>query len=101
MTIADVTNEYLAEYLKLDPSAPPPELDAIRAAASAYVSAFTGIPISGEPGDETINSHEDLWAAFMVVCQDMYDNRAYVTDGTAYTNPVADSIMSLRSRNLL
>ena len=49
---------------------------------------------------ETLDDYEDIYLAFMVLCQDAYDNRAYVADGTA-ANRVVCSILDMHARNLI
>ena len=60
--------------------------------------AIRGIPQSGE--GETLDDYEDIYLAFMVLCQDAYDNRSYVAEGTA-ANRVVCSILDMHARNLI
>ena len=41
-----------------------------------------------------------IYLAFMVLCQDAYDNRSYVAEGTA-ANRVVCSILDMHARNLI
>lgn len=69
-------------------------------AAKKYISAYTGIQEVSTVGDEILDDHEDFSIAFLVLCQDMYDNRSMTTE-KANTNRVIECILGMHSRNLL
>lgn len=99
----------LSEYTAVDVAAalridgdPPAEMERIMAAAMAYIEAYTHIPAASEdPDAETLDSHPDIVHAFLVLCQDCYDNRSYVQEGAQGVNMVVDSILGMHRRNLV
>lgn len=105
MKISEITSEFLIDYLKAEPEDADTELiPAIMSAAKSYISGQTGIPVSAEEeGAETLDSFEDLTIAFLVLCQDMYDNRTMIPD-TKYansSNKTVESILGLHPRILI
>ena len=102
MKISEITPADVMRYLRLG-GEQPPELVPIMAAAQQYIAAYTGIPIAGD-GD-TLDDYPDFWLAYMVLCQDMYDNRAYVQENSGRlssdANLVVENILGLHARNLL
>lgn len=68
----------------------------------AGVITFDSIPAAAPTADYTagIDAYEDLYIAYMVLCQDMHDNRSMYVDSNN-ANKVVDSILSLHVRNLL
>lgn len=100
MKISEATPEYAAAYLRLAPDEYDVNmLQAIMDAAKQYIINVTGLPESSEDGD-SIDSYPDLTIAFLVLCQDMYDNRSMYVD-QQNVNKVVDSILGMHSRNLL
>lgn len=102
MKISEIMLSDVVRYLRLDGVAyDPAEISAIMEAAKGYLASYTGIPAeSDDPDAETLDDHADFWLAFMVLCQDMYDNRAYAGENGA-VNRVVDSILGMHARNLL
>lgn len=72
----------------------PEEISMIMEAASGYILSYTGL--SAEEADK----HDDLALAYLALCQDMYDNRAYTADN-AGKNPVVETILGMYGRNLV
>lgn len=105
MKLSEITREDVAGYLRLETGDYEEKtLDAIMAAARKYIESHTGIPaVSGVEGAETLDDHEDLWIAFMVLCQDMFDNRTMYPDAkfSGGANRVVESVLALHARNLL
>lgn len=100
MKISEVTRERVAAYLKLEADEYDSNLlQAVMDAAKQYIINVTGLPESSEDGD-SIDSYPDLTIAFLVLCQDMYDNRSMYVD-QQNVNKVVDSILGMHSRNLL
>lgn len=100
-TVADV-----AAALRIDDNPLPQEtadaLTRAMAMATAYIEGITSIPAASEdPEAETLDQHPDIVHAFLVLCQDAYDNRAYVQDGTTGVNQVVDSILGMHRRCLV
>lgn len=93
MVISDIKARDVAEFLRLD-DASDPLLKPMMEAAQAYIIGYTGLT------EEELDNHDDLWLAFMVLVQDMYDNRAmYVDKGSV--NKVVDSILFRHRRNFI
>ena len=63
--------------------------------AIAYILNYTGIEDA-----ETLDNYGDMVIVVFVLCQDMYDNRAYEVDNTN-VNKVVDTILGMHQRNLL
>lgn len=93
MRINKLTTSDVAEYLRLDED-DPIRLQPIMKAAKAYIRDYTGL------SDEEIQEHDDFYIAFLVLCQDMYDNRAMYTDKTSI-NKVVDAILFRHRTNFL
>ena len=66
------------------------------------VITFDSAPAATPTADykSGIDAYEDLYIAFMALCQDMHDNRSVYVDSNN-ANKVVDSILSLHVRNLL
>lgn len=100
MRISEITEADVAGFLRLeDGDYDSGQVAAIMPAAEAYISSYTGIPAIAEEG-ETLDDHEDLWLAYMALCQDMYDNRSFAVEKDK-VNPVVDAILGMHTRNLL
>lgn len=91
LTIADVKN-----YLRLEETSAQDDalLTAMLDSARAYVLKYTGLT------QEQADAVSDLVIAVFVLCQDMFDNRAYYVD-TNNVNKVVENILGLHSVNLL
>ena len=64
------------------------------AAAKSYILNYTGLT------EAEADEKEDFYIAFMVLCQDMHDNRALYVDKNN-TNKVVESVLAMHSVNLL
>lgn len=62
--------------------------------AKEFVKSYTGLD------DEGMDAHEDLVIVIYVLCQSMYDNRAYYVDKSNINN-VVESILNLHCTNFL
>ena len=62
--------------------------------AKQYVMSYTGLDSEG------MDAHEDLVIVIYVLCQNMYDNRAYYIDKSNINN-VVESILNLHCINFL
>ena len=92
MVISEITSQNVADFLRLDDA--DPMLTPMMAAAKAYIRDYTGL------SEEELDEHEDFYIAFMVLVQDMYDNRAmYVEKDNV--NRVVDSILFRHRVNFL
>lgn len=94
MRVSEITDAEIAEQLRLDEDDIPSNLGAMRTAAVEYMKSYTGMTT------EEIDSHEEFYPVFMVLVQDMYDNRSlYVSNSNV--NKVVESILGLHRKNLL
>lgn len=94
--ISALTVQDVADYLRLSELTTEDEalLPTILEAAKAYVYKYTGLTAT------QADLSKDLTIAVLVLCQDMYDNRAYYVD-SANVNKVVEAILGLHSVNLL
>lgn len=72
MKISEITEDDIAAYLRLDKGTDTDILENIRVSVIEYMKSYTGM------NDRELDEHEEFYAAFMVLAQDMYDNRSYV-----------------------
>lgn len=100
MKISEITMEDVEKYLRLEAvDYDEAEMDAIMAAAKSYIERYTGIPATDLNG-ETLDDYPDFWLAYMVLCQDMYDNRSFSVE-SGNVNRVVESVLDMHRRNLL
>ena len=101
MKFSEVTMQAVADFLRLpEGSYSSAELDAIMSAAKQYVIGYTGIPFQDPAGGKVLDDYEDLTLAYLVLCQDLYDQRTAQTD-TAAVNRTLDAILGMHARNLI
>lgn len=94
MKISELTDEYIAEYLRTDYEAEKNTFNIIKTAAVEYIKSYTGLTY------KEMDEYEDLTVAALVLCSDMYDNRQ-MTVQTDKENPTVKQILSLHAANLL
>lgn len=94
--VSEVTAADLAEYLRVGEVTESEEglLSTIIGAAKSYMCKYTGLAA------EQLDESSDLVIALLVLCQDMYDNRALYVD-SANVNQAVQSILDMHSVNLL
>ena len=94
--VSEVTSTDLANYLRVGEVTASEEgfLNTIIGAATAYMCKYTGLT-AGQ-----LDESGDLALAFLVLCEDMYDNRALYVD-SANVNLSVQSILDMHSVNLL
>lgn len=94
--VSEVTSTDLAECLRVGEVTASEEgfLNTIIGAATAYMCKYTGLTA------EQLDESSDLVFALLVLCQDMYDNRALYVD-SANVNLAVQSILDMHSVNLL
>ena len=94
--VSEVTSTDLAEYLRVGEVTYSEEgfLRTIIGATTAYMCKYTGLTA------EQLDESSDLVIALLVLCQDMYDNRALYVD-SANVNMAVQSILDMHSVNLL
>lgn len=93
MTISEIKKQNVADFLRLD-DANDSLLTPIMDSATKYILDYTGMT------EDELDDHEDLYTAFMVLCQDMYDNRAMYVDKNN-VNRVVDSILFRHRTNFV
>ncbi|MDE7047703.1 MAG: head-tail connector protein [Lachnospiraceae bacterium] len=100
MKLSEITKTDVIEYLKLESdmyqekTAGERQLFAVMKAARDYILDYTGLT------EEKADSHEQFYTAYMVLCQDMIDNRSFYVDKNN-TNKVVESILDMHCENLL
>lgn len=95
--VSDIQNTDVAEYLRL-PEVTTDDLTYITTLidiAISYILNYTGIEDA-----QTLDSYADMVIVVFVLCQDMYDNRAYYVDNENL-NKVVETILGMHQRNLL
>lgn len=94
--VSKVTSADLAEFLRVGEVTPSEDwfLKTIIGAATAYMCKYTGLTTA------QLDGSQDLVTALLVLCQDMYDNRALYVD-SANVNQTVQSILDMHSVNLL
>lgn len=97
--VSDITYQDVADYIRLDEidDADINTLDTLIGIAKAYIMKYTG-RTEGELDDS-----QDFVIVVLILCQDMWDNRAlYIESGKSPTpNNTVESILGLHSVNLL
>lgn len=95
MKISEITKEDVVEYLHLEPESYSEKmLEAVMKAAEEYILEYTGLAA------EEADKKEKFYIAYMVLCQDMFDNRTMYVD-KSNINKIVDSILHMHSVNLL
>lgn len=94
MKISQVTITDLKEYANVCHSLDDNLFHNILLAVKAYIKSYTGLTI------EEMDNKEDLTIALMILCNEMYDNRAYTVENDK-ANKVVNSILDMHSINLL
>lgn len=94
--VSEVTSTDLAAFLRVGEVTPYEEgfLNTIIGAATAYMCKYTGLT------SEQLDESRDFVQVLLVLCQDMYDNRALYVD-SANVNRMVQSILDMHSVNLL
>jgi uncharacterized phage protein (predicted DNA packaging) len=98
MKISEVTQEYIANYLRLDEPTEIElqEIENMSVSAKSYIEAHTGMSA------EELDQHEDITHAYLILIADMFDNRNLYIEGKASNvNKAVDRILGLHSVNLL
>lgn len=94
MAIKDVTIENVKDFCGISDDASDALLIGFQAAAKNFIIAYTGLSA------EEINDYEDLATAYLIIINDMYNNRDYTTANDKI-NPLVATILSLHSGNLV
>jgi len=94
MQISKIKSADIAEYLRIEDGYNSPLLESIGNAAKSYIKSYTGMT------DDEIDTHDEFYLAFMVLCQDMYDNRVMYVE-KSNVNKVVESILDMHRKNLI
>ena len=95
MKISEILPEDIVRYARLNEDEYDEHLlKAIMEAAKQYISGYTGVPL------EQLDDHEDFSIVYMILCEDMYDNRSLTAENTDM-NCVVETILGMHSRNLI
>lgn len=95
--VSDIQNTDVATYLRL-PEVTADDLtyiDTLISVAISFILNYTGIADA-----PTLDNYADMVIVIFVLCQDMYDNRAYYVDNENL-NKVVETILGMHQRNLL
>ncbi len=94
--VSEITVDSIKDYLRLSDISDEDKkyLETIKKVAIDYIKNNTGLD------DKTIEKYNDLVIVVYVLCQDMYDTRAYYVDNNN-VNRVVQSILDMHSRNLI
>lgn len=94
--VSEVTSTDIAEYLRVGEVTASEDgfLKTIIGAATAYMCKYTGLTAA------QLDGSQDFVVVLLVLCQDMYDNRALYVD-SSNVNLAVQSILDMHSVNLL
>nr|DAV24554.1 MAG TPA: head tail connector [Caudoviricetes sp.] len=95
--ISEIVVSDIIDYLRISETSEKEEkyLKTILNVSKEYIRKYTGYDKI-----EDLDKYPDLVIVVFVLCQSMYDDRAYYIDNTN-VNKVVQSILDLHSRNLL
>lgn len=95
MKISEITAADILDFIRAENDMQSlKEMNLIMPAAKAYIKSYLKVD------DSSLDSHEDLTIAYMVLCQHMYDNRTFAVD-CKEANRVIESILGLHDKNLV
>lgn len=95
MKISEIKQSDVAEYLRLEGGDyTETMMQAVMDAAKSYILEYTGL------SESEADKKDNLWVAYMVLCQDMYDNRAMYVEKNS-VNKVVETILGMHCVNLL
>ena len=95
-TVSQITAQDVADYIRISEVTQDDinTLNTLLGVAKSYISKYTGRTI------QELDDCEDIIIVVLILCQDMWDNRAlYVEDSNV--NNVVESILGLHQVNLL
>ncbi len=95
--ISEIVVDDIIDYLRISETSEKEEkyLKTILNISKEYIRKYTGYDKLDD-----LDKYPDLVIVVFVLCQSMYDDRAYYIDNTN-VNKVVQSILDLHSRNLL
>jgi hypothetical protein len=103
MKVSEVSINDLKQYANVFHNEDDNLFTSILAAGKQFISTYTGLPLEDDPVNnitDSVDDHEDLTIALMVLSNEMYDNRAFVVDNTKL-NFVIKQILDSHSVNYL
>lgn len=94
--VSDITYSDIADYMRLTEvtAAEQNTLEALLSVAKSFISNYTG------QTEEALDNFPDFVIVVLILCQDMWDNRALYVD-KSNLNKVVDTILGMHSINLL
>lgn len=94
--VSDITTSDISEFLRLtSPTASDnATLNNLLGIAKKFISSYTGHT------EAELDDYQDFVIVVLVLCQDMWDNRALYVD-SQNLNKVVESILNMHSVNLL
>ena len=94
--VSQITAQDVADYLRISEVTQDDlnTLNTLLTVAKAYITQYTGQTL------ENLDTLQDIIIVVLILCQDMWDNRALYVD-SSNTNKVVESILGLHSVNLL
>jgi hypothetical protein len=103
MKVSEVSINDLKQYANVFHAEDDNLFTSILAAGKQFITTYTGLPLEDDPVNnitDSVDDHEDLTIALMVLSNEMYDNRAFVVDNTKL-NFVIKQILDSHSVNYL
>jgi hypothetical protein len=95
MKISEIGIADVVEYLRLEDGWYYDEqINAIMAATKNYIMHYTGLT------ELELNQYDDIYIAYMVLCQHLYDNRSMFVDKDN-VNLVVQSVLDMHRVNFL
>lgn len=93
--VSEITVKDVSEYINLDvlDDADYKLLSAYLTTAKSYVKNYTGV--------EDLDEIPEFVIVVFILCSDMYDNRALISEKNTTVNPTVKTILNMHSRNLL
>ena len=94
--VSDITYSDIADYIRLDEvtTADQNTLVTLLSTAKAFIANYTGLT------EADLDNFADFVIVVLILCQDMWDNRALYVD-RSNLNKVVDTILGMHSVNLL
>lgn len=94
MKISEVTDEIIASFIRDDDLSKEDTvlLSIIKPAAKAYIVEHTAL------SEKQLDEHEDLTIAYLILVEDMFDNRVMAVNYTN-SNRTVETILSMHDMN--
>ena len=95
--VSEITYQDIADYLRISELTQDEitYLTTLIGVAKAYILSYTGIATL-----EALDNYPDMVIVVLVLCQDMYDNRAMYVDNSN-VNKVVETVLGMHQINLL